>query len=148
MGAYHYKGTGLDNVYLTNGYREIKYGDETAVSVMDVDGLHKAIATHLICQADKLNGKEIRFLRNEIDMSQGALADLLGVKVQTFANWEKEIHKIQGSAERLMRVYVNECLLNRKGKIGKLLAEYSALVNHMEKRMLFQETEEGWKEAA
>jgi DNA-binding transcriptional regulator YiaG len=145
---YHYKGAGLNNVYLTNGYREITYGDEVAVSVMDVGGLHKAIATHLICQSGKLSGKEIRFLRNEIDLPQGALAGLLGVDVQTFANWEKGTHKMHGAADRLMRIYVGSRLLNRRGKVGKLLEEYSALTNHIEERLLFQETAAGWKEAA
>jgi len=148
MKPYHYKGAGLNNIYLTNGYDEINYGDDVAVSVMDVKGLHKAIAAHLICQSPKLSGKEIRFLRNEIDMPQTALAELLGVDVQTFANWEKGTHKIHGAAERLMRVFVGECLLNRRGRIGKLLKQYAALTNHIEKRLCFRETDEGWKEAA
>lgn len=147
MKKYHYKGTGLDNVYLTNGYREVEYGDEIAVSVMDVEGLHKAIAAHLICQSGKLSGKEIRFLRNEINFPQTALAELMGVDVQTFAHWEKGTHKIHGAADRLMRVFVGERLLNRHGKIGKLLKQYAALTNHVEERMCFQETDEGWEEA-
>jgi len=148
MGMYHYKGTGLDNVYLTNGYREVKYGDEIATSVMDVEGLHKAIVAHLICQSSKLGGKEIRFLRNEINLPQGALAELLGVDVQTVANWEKSVHEINGAAERLLRLFVGERLLNRRGRVGKLLEQYAAMTNHVEERLCFQETDEGWKQAA
>jgi putative transcriptional regulator len=149
MGMYHYKGAGLNNVYLTNGYDEVQFGDEVAVSVMNVKGLHRAIATHVIGQSGKLSGKEIRFLRNEADMSQSALAELLGVDVQTFATWEKDKHKIHGAADRLLRVFMRESFSNRCGRVGKILAEYAALTNHIEEqRLCFQETEEGWKEAA
>lgn len=148
MKMHHYKGTGLDNVYLANGFDEFTFGDETAVSIMNVEGLHRAIVTHLISHSMKLGGKEIRFLRNEINLPQRALAELLGVDVQTVANWEKSVHEINGAAERLYRLFVGERLLNRRGKVGKLLEQYTTLTNHYEERMCFMETEEGWKEAA
>jgi DNA-binding transcriptional regulator YiaG len=148
MKMYQYKGTGLDNIYLANGFDSVPYGDEIAISVMNVEGLHRAIATHLICHSTKLGGKEIRFLRNEIDFPQSALAKLLGVDVQTVANWEKGIHAINGAAERLLRLFVGERLLNRKGKVGKLLEQYATLTNHFEERLCFMETDDGWKEAA
>lgn len=145
---YHYKGTGLDNVYLTNGYKEVKFGDEVAVSVSHVKELHKAIAKQVFSQSSRLSGKEIRFLRNEIGMSQAAFAELINVKVQTFANWEKGTHKVQGAADRLMRLYVKDHFTNRASRVGELLKEYAELTNHLEERMYFQETEGGWAEAA
>ena len=146
MKPYQYKGAGLDNVYLSNGYTEVKYGKETATSVMNVEGLHKAIAAHLIYHTSKLGGKEVRFLRNEIDMSQNALAELLDINVQTVANWEKGVHKINGSAERLLRLYAGECLLKHRGKIGKLLGEFAKITNHIEERMFLKKTKDGWQE--
>ena len=145
---YHYRGTGLDNVYLKNGYAEVKYGDDVATSVMDVEGLHKAIALALLSQSAKLSGKEIRFLRNEINLPQVGLSTFLGVDVQTVANWEKGVHRINAPAERLFRLYAGEVLLNRRGKIGKLLAEYAAINNHIEERLYFQKTNEDWLEVA
>ncbi len=146
---YHYRGTGLDNVYLENGYHEVEYGDEVATSVVNVEGLHKAIATALISQSAKLGGKEIRFLRNEMDMPQTGLADLLDVNVQTIANWEKGNHAIKGPAEKLIRLYAGARLLNRDSKIGKLLEQFAKIDSHeIAERLYFSQTEEVWEEAA
>ncbi len=145
---YHYRGAGLDNVYLINGYHEVEYGDEVATSVVNVEGLHKAIATVVICQSDRLTGQEIRFFRNEMNMPQAALADLMDIDVQTIANWEKGIHEISGPADKLLRLFAGEQLLNSKSKIGKLLKQFAVVNNHLVEKLCFKETAEGWQEAA
>ena len=44
---HHYRECGLDNVFLLNGFtvRETRHG--RAVSIEDIDGLHRTIGTHL-----------------------------------------------------------------------------------------------------
>ena len=41
---YHYTESGLDTVYLLNGYEIVKSERGTGVRIQDVDGLHTAIA--------------------------------------------------------------------------------------------------------
>ena len=70
---YHYAGCGLDDIYLINGFTRVatNYGD--GVTVNDVDGLHKAIGRNLAINKKELSGKELRFLRKEIDLTQAEL---------------------------------------------------------------------------
>lgn len=115
---YHYKLSGLDNVYLANGFklRKSEYGD--TVSINDIDGLHKAIANILISKKEPLEGKEIRFLRKLIDLSQAGLASMLCTEVQTLARWEKGQTHIPGAADMLLRlIYWGS--LGERGRITK-----------------------------
>jgi len=75
---YHYKESGLDNVWLVNGFRirQTSYGE--ALSIEDVEGLYHAIARGLVEKVGTLNAKEVRFLRKRLDLSQKNLAMLLG----------------------------------------------------------------------
>ena len=88
-GQYHYTRCGLDNIYLSNGYkiRDTKFG--SAVAVLHVDELYKEIARHLVNTKKTLTGKEFRFIRKNLDLTQSALGRLLGVDSQTIARREK-----------------------------------------------------------
>jgi putative transcriptional regulator len=146
---YHYRGAGLDNVYLKNGYREVMYGDEKAVSVENVEGLHQAIAAVLIEKPAPLTGQEFRFLRVEMELSQLALGKLIRVSDQTVAAWEKEVtKKVSGSAELLVRAFALERLLHREGHISDFIEMLAGLDRKITKQFCFKETAEGWKEAA
>ena len=35
---YHYRTCGLENIYLLNGFREMEYAGETAISIHDLAG--------------------------------------------------------------------------------------------------------------
>ena len=58
---YDYTESGLDNVYLKNGYKIHKtvYGE--GVSIENTDGLHKVIAKWLVEMPKPLIGAEVRF---------------------------------------------------------------------------------------
>jgi putative transcriptional regulator len=86
---YHYRECGLRNVWLANGYEEHDTPYGSGVSIHDVEGLHKAIACGLIAKGAKLTGTELRFLRQEMGLSQAKLATMLGNEAQTVALWEK-----------------------------------------------------------
>ncbi len=100
--GYHYTECGLDNIRLMNGYEfhDTPYGP--SVSIQNVDGLHEAIGLNLATQSAPLKGKEVRFLRLELDLSQASLAALLGVEAQSVARWEKNKTGIPGPAQRLL----------------------------------------------
>ncbi|MFT5140545.1 MAG: putative transcriptional regulator [Lysobacterales bacterium] len=148
MNIYHYMGAGLDNVYLKNGYREFTYGEDVAISIEDVTGLHRAIAASLIEKQELLNGKEIRFLRKELDLSQRTLGLLLAVTDQSIAKWEKDEHAIQGSANVVLRLLVAERFLNRKGEVSEFIKMLASIDRKETAELYFTETEEGWREAA
>jgi len=101
---YHYRACGLDNVYLLNGftYEQTDYGP--AVSIHNVDDLHRTIGLQLVTDRKPLNGRELRFLRKEMNSSQDELARRLKVDVQTVARYEKGQTAIPGSVDAIVRI--------------------------------------------
>ena len=102
---YRYLGAGLSNVFLKNGYTIVKTPFGQGVKINDVDGLHDALAEAIVHSPDRVNGQEFRFLRNQLELSQAALAELLGTSEQSVARWETgKSKKVDATAERLLRV--------------------------------------------
>lgn len=102
---YRYLGAGLSNVYLKNGFKIVETPFGQGVKIHDIDGLHDALAEAIVHSPEPLSGQEFRFLRNQLELSQAALADLLGTSDQSVARWEKSRNKkIDAPAERLFRV--------------------------------------------
>lgn len=102
----HYTASGLDYVYLINGFsieEDPSYG--RIVTIDAPDELHKAIGLHIITKDKGLTGPEFRFLRKQMKLTQKELAEdwFNGADVQTVANYEKG-KKIPPASDRLMRV--------------------------------------------
>lgn len=106
MDRYHYKTSGLDGVYLLNGFDVIEYGDEKAVSIHNIDGLHRVISLALVQQETRLTGREFRFLRIEMDLSQKALGLWFDKTDQSIANWEKKDQVPQWADAIIRSLYV------------------------------------------
>ena len=143
---YHYTESGLRNIWLANGYvfHDTPYGK--GVSIPDVDGLHKVIGT-ILANKPKLTGCELRYMRKEIGLSQGALATLLGTSEQNISLWERR-GRIPKSSDRLMRVLYLEHIGNNV-KIREWIERLNSMDQHMpEKKRQFEETAGTWKEAA
>lgn len=106
---YHFTDSGLDNVFLVNGFNEKETPYGRAVSIEDMEGLHKAIGRWLVNLPKPLNGAELRFLRHELDLSQNKLGRLMGKSEQSIARWEKARDKpIDPIADRLIRIIYSE----------------------------------------
>ena len=76
---YHYKMSGLDNVYLKGGVLEFicpRCGVRST-SISNLIGLHKAIAGSLALAKRRLSGSELRFLREQLGFSAEELASLV-----------------------------------------------------------------------
>lgn len=143
----HYTDCGLDNIYLLNGYEivDTPYGE--GISVKNVDGLREAIAWYLATRKKLLEGKEIRFLRKQLDLTQSELGRALGVDVQTVARWEKGENNISGPAERLLRaLYVEHT--NGTLKVHDLLNMLDELDALLNPRQIFESVDDTWKAAA
>ncbi len=145
-GPYRYTECGLDNVWLANGFTRYDTPYGPGVAIDDVDGLHRAIARRLVHARRPLAGKEVRFLRKELDLSQEGLAALLGCTGQTVARWEKDETTIPGAADRLLRLLYLE--REEAGpRIHELLEILSQEGSSRDERHLF-EAEHGWRPAA
>jgi len=94
-GEYHYTESGLDSVYLVNGYEIVETPEGRSVVIQNIDGLHQA-GRIFATEKKRLNGKEVRFLRTEMLLSQSSLARLLQLDEQTVARWEKGRTNIPG----------------------------------------------------
>ena len=100
---YHYTTSGLDYIYLENGFiiSETSAGD--GVAIHEIDSLHQAIAKGIVDKVAPISGKEFRFLRIEMDFSQRAIGDLMDKTDQMVANWEKGHNNIPVLADKAIR---------------------------------------------
>lgn len=144
---YHYTECGLDDVYLVSGYtvEETPYGE--GVSIRHVDKLHKAIGRYLVTEKKVLLGKELRFLRKEMDLTQGALGRLVGLSDQQVARWEKDKCEIPSAVDYLIRYFYLEHI-----KDGSNLRSLIEALNAMDaprcEELVLADTDDGWKRAA
>ena len=144
---YHYTQCGLDDVYLLNGYKRHQTPYGSGVTVENVEGLHSAIAEYICFNKAILSGKELRFLRKLMDLTQAELATWLGCDAQSIARWEKGKTEINGAANKLIRIaYLASCVGDIN--VAELIKNVSALDAKITERQLFEDTPEGWRVAA
>ena len=142
--THHYRECGLTNIHLLNGftYKETRHG--RVVSIQDMDGLHRAIGTHLAKEKRALTGAELRFFRIELGLSQTMLGMLLGKTGQSVARWEKGQSRIDATADRVVRLlYTQQTGANED--IRSALQELAALDDFAEEEVCFEDTDEGWQ---
>lgn len=143
---FRYTACGLDNVFLRNGFelRATPYGK--GFSIGNIDALHAAIAKFLIRERKTLTGKEFRFLRHELALSQGRLAALLSVDEQTVARWEKGQTAVSGPADRAIRLLYADSL-GGKAKVAQLLEHLAELDETGSREAVFEESGALWRAA-
>lgn len=145
MSEYHYTESGLRNIWLASGYDVVETSYGTGVAIHDVAGLHRAIGEEL-AKKSRITGAELRFLRKEMDMSQRALGQLIGVTDQAVAKWEKT-GRIPKTADRMIRLIYLE-------HIGGNVRIISTIerINDTDRteytRMTAEESDGGWRIAA
>ena len=142
-----YIGCGLEDVWLTSGYDEEMLDGEPTISVRDLDGLHMAIGRSLVQRKKLLTGKEIRFLRTHMDLSQSKLARLVGCDAQQIARYEKGQNKMPGAVDRLLRMLFREHL-EEPTAVQEFLEAMDDLDGKMDDKQVFMKTPGGWKDAA
>lgn len=144
--VYHYTDSGLDNIYLQNGYAHHKTAYGEGISIQNTQGLHKEIGRWLVSLPKPLNGAELRFLRIEMEQTQRHLAGVLNAKEQTLRLWEKHRKKaIPGTADRLLRAIYLE-YIGGDGDIRRMLERLAELDQLEHAKGSFQETNNRWKQ--
>jgi putative transcriptional regulator len=144
---YHYTGCGLDRIYLFNGFIRHERDGEIGVAITDIDGLHAAIATTIVWNKSLLDGRELRFLRKLMGITQADLATWLRCDAQSVARWEKGENRINGAADGMVRLLY---LGHSAGTVEALevVKKLADIDEEVKRNQLFKETDGGWKVAA
>lgn len=143
---YHYTECGLDDIYLVSGYdvEETEYGE--AVSVKKADELHKAIGFHLAIESKVLTGKELRFLRNQMNLTQAELGRRVGQTSQSVARWEKQdLCDSNTPAQLLVRLLYLDHVGKLPSSITELLNKIEELDAPRDEMHVFEQKHGGWK---
>jgi len=150
---FHYKMSGLDDVYLLNGFKVHTTPYGRGVSIENADELHRAIGLHLIQHRKVLSPKDTKFLRKSMKLTQEQLADCLGVTSQTVARYEKGQTEIPGPADRLLRLFYAIHLIP-EGDRARVIKEIMDSMRELEEvdetvdaPVYFGATPEGWDKA-
>jgi putative transcriptional regulator len=140
---YHYTECGLRNVWLVNGYQvhDTEYG--RGVSIEDLEGLHRAIASLLINRKPALSGAEFRFLRKELGLPQMRLASILGNNEQSVALWEKH-GRIPKWADRMIRALYRE-KVEGNARLMDLIERLADLDRKENRAKWLFESHNGWE---
>ena len=148
MNAYHYVQCGLDNVWLGNGFEIVETPYGRSVKIEQAERLDAAIAEWLTRQPAPLTGKELRFLRLQLDLSQKRMGELLGKEAQTVALWEKS-ETLNKDVDFMVRHIYRQTAINARQVYVEMVDYLNAMdrTEHQEK-ITFQETEDGWQKAA
>ena len=111
---YQLQGSGLDNIYLKDGFtiRETRYGN--GVSIKDIEGLYSAISLSLCIGDFSLTPDALRFLRKRLELSQEQLGLELGCTDQAVAKWEKAETAIPTAASRMIRALTMKALFPKR----------------------------------
>lgn len=104
---YHYRESGLSNVYLENIASYQCECGERLVQIPAIDRLHDAIAYYLLKKPSLLTGEEFRFLRKWVGLTANQLLPLLGVKTRiSIPRWENGKAPITAPTDHAMRLLV------------------------------------------
>ena len=134
MKMYHYTESGLDNVWLANGFQTKKTPYGQAVSVIDADALHEVIALSLTEKPGRMTGKEFRFLRSQLGLSQGNLAKMMAVTEQSISLWERT-GKVPKLGDAALRVLVLE-KLRGDGRLSAMIERTNAVDRLLNQRIV------------
>ena len=107
---YHYTESGLDNVLIHGVAVAIDEEGDEVVTIRNVNGLHKAIALAIISRHGLMTGKELRFLRTEMGLTQAELAKSIHREALGVGRWERGENPIDPNAETVIRLLARERL--------------------------------------
>jgi transcriptional regulator with XRE-family HTH domain len=110
MDAYHYTESGLDNVMVYGMIPCVDDEGDKVISIPNVAGLHRVIAEMIVTHDAAISGKELRFLRTEMGMTQAQLAGVVHHDAQSVARWEKSERPFAPTTEAVIRLLATERL--------------------------------------
>lgn len=102
--AYRYDECGLDNVVLEG--LAVCNGDEgeTVFTIPNINGLHRVLTAAVAAKPTGMTGRELRFVRTELGLTQAELAGIVNKDGQTVGRWERGETPIDPTAETVVRL--------------------------------------------
>ena len=110
MTNYRYTDSGVDNVTIVGVDFAMDDAGEECIIIRNINGLHKAIAHGIVARRNSMNGKELRFLRTELGMTQAELAGMLHREPLAVSRWERGESPIDENAEAIVRLHAIQAL--------------------------------------
>jgi len=101
---YRYDITGLDHVMLVGLELSEDEDGDPVVTIRNVNLLHRAIVHALATKPCAMTGKELRFARTELGLTQAGLSGLIHVDIQKIGRWERGEYPLDTTAEIIIRV--------------------------------------------
>lgn len=86
-------------------------------AIPDMDGLARATAISRALNPVRLSGREVKFLRRVLDMTQVKFAEAMELSAETVSRWENDARGVGGACEKLVRH--NICALLYKDAKGR-----------------------------
>lgn len=133
---HHYLMSGLDNVYLKNGYTIVtdeEHGE--CISITNAETLHKCIVKTLVRVERRLTTNEIHFLRKALNMSTFDMYEVLG---STFGI----VPHMTPTEECVLRLYASEKLLRIQQSPSKTM---QAMMSRKPNTNMYFELKTIWK---
>ena len=87
------------------------------VAVPDHDGLARAAAISRALSPIRFSGREVKFLRRVLDMTQAEFADAMDLTAETVSRWENDARGVGAACEKLVRH--NACAFLYKEALGR-----------------------------
>lgn len=140
----HYIACGLSNIWLTNGYKHEGVGSLKKTAIANVPGLHQLIGKSLINRRGCLVSAEMRFLRNEMNLSRQSLGDKLGVEPAFINQWERHNTRLPRIADVSLRALYAGALLETLATDLSVHILSDLECEPCAEKMLFSWSEVGW----
>lgn len=143
--AYHFKECGLDYVYLTNGFEieeDSEYGN--LVTIHNADDLQRSIARSVLLHREKLTGKELRFFRSLLQLTQEQMGGYLGVSREHITRNETvdKDKDLPNSGDIILRILVWEKYLDEEKALSFVESHKHERTHY--KKIHMQESKQQW----
>lgn len=94
----------FNSLYLANGYRETKIGENTFYEYEREEELEQSIRRLVLRKPEPLRGWDLRFLRNGLGLSQSEFGLMVDRDAQSIARWEKSPEQIPKFVDVIIRM--------------------------------------------
>ena len=131
---------GLQNVWLSNGYRIKKTKNGRSVIVHNPQGLKRTICSALCVKSIPLTGAEFRYLCTELHLSSAVLCKRLALTESQLLEWESA-NRIPRHADTFIRI-MYAVHLDRPERVKRL--DSSTLTMNQKVYFVLQHTDKGW----
>ncbi len=108
--VYRYTECGLDNVYIHGLPSFDDDAGEPVFTIPNVNSLHRLIAEAIVSQDSALAGRQLRFLRTEMGLTQAELGRIVHKEMLTVGRWERGENQIDDNADTIIRLLVIDYL--------------------------------------